>query len=194
MIESNKYKWIFCDELWNIYSNRRNYKKWIKKYSLHLDAWWYLYFHTKENWKWINIKVHKIIAECFIWDRPDWFEINHKDWNKQNNIPSNLEYVTRSENIKHAYRLWLAKPVPNCIDSIRRWRDNWWEYIHKKWFDSKSSKPVMYKWIIYYWITDLCKVVWCSTWLISMALNWRKFSYWKWKELIDNWISYCRMF
>ena len=35
---------------------------------------------------------------------PDGLEINHKDGNKENNAPENLEVVVRSENAKHALR------------------------------------------------------------------------------------------
>ena len=38
-------------------------------------------------------------------------QINHKDGNKQNLKSSNLEWATPAENIQHAYRTGLAKPL-----------------------------------------------------------------------------------
>jgi hypothetical protein len=51
--------------------------------------------------------VHKLVADAFIpyHDGKDF--INHKDGNKLNPHKSNLERVTHSENIKHAYGLKL---------------------------------------------------------------------------------------
>jgi hypothetical protein len=50
-------------------------------------------------------KVHRLVAEYFV-DKPDtteYLEVNHKDLNKQNNVSSNLEWVTRAYNIQHSY-------------------------------------------------------------------------------------------
>ena len=56
-----------------------------------------------------NVLVHRIVAECFI-DNPNNLPVvNHIDGNKQNNNVNNLEWVTHSENTKHAYKLELAK-------------------------------------------------------------------------------------
>lgn len=44
--------------------------------------------------------VHRLVAESFL-GVPDGLEINHIDENKQNNCLSNLEWVTRSKNLKH---------------------------------------------------------------------------------------------
>jgi hypothetical protein len=51
--------------------------------------------------------VHSLVAEAHIGPRPAGMEINHKDGDKGNCAVSNLEYVTRSENGKHAWRTGL---------------------------------------------------------------------------------------
>lgn len=47
-------------------------------------------------------KVHRLVAEAFLKYDSERFYVNHKDCNKKNNIPSNLEYCTMAENNKHA--------------------------------------------------------------------------------------------
>jgi len=54
--------------------------------------------------------IHQLVAEAFIGHRPDGYEVNHKDGNKLNNSPENLEWVTRSENVLHALAMGLRKP------------------------------------------------------------------------------------
>lgn len=60
--------------------------------------------------------VHKLVMLAFVGPRPGKFphdfECNHKDGIKTNNNISNLEWITCSENRKHAYRLGLSLP-PN---------------------------------------------------------------------------------
>jgi len=55
--------------------------------------------------------VHKWVAFAFLGEREEGMEINHIDGVKTNNAPSNLEYCSKSENLKHAYRenLIIAK-------------------------------------------------------------------------------------
>lgn len=60
--------------------------------------------------KWRVVTVHSLVAEAFIGVRPHGLHINHKDGNKLNNAASNLEYVTRSENMKHAMAFGLWSP------------------------------------------------------------------------------------
>lgn len=55
-----------------------------------------------------TVGVARIIASTFL-VKPEGKEVNHKDGVKTNNYISNLEYVTRGENIKHAFDMGLRK-------------------------------------------------------------------------------------
>lgn len=62
----------------------------------------YLSVKLKEKGEGKNWLVHRIVAHVFLGECPKGKQINHKDGNKLNNHLSNLEYVTQSENIRHA--------------------------------------------------------------------------------------------
>lgn len=49
--------------------------------------------------------VHRLIARVFIGECPENLEVNHKNGNTHDNRIVNLEYVTKSENMKHAYHV-----------------------------------------------------------------------------------------
>ena len=51
--------------------------------------------------------VHRLVAAKYCKNRRPDTEVNHIDGNKLNNCASNLEWVTKSENGKHAYRTGL---------------------------------------------------------------------------------------
>ena len=53
-------------------------------------------------------KVRRLVAAAFLGPCPEGKEVNHKDGNKKNNCPENLEYMTHSENMSHAYKTGLA--------------------------------------------------------------------------------------
>lgn len=47
--------------------------------------------------------IHRLVAMAFIPNPKNKRDVNHKDLNKENNNIDNLEWMTRSENMKHAY-------------------------------------------------------------------------------------------
>lgn len=71
------------------------------------------YPHTmlqRDDGKYCTMKVHKIIALTYFGPKVGENEINHKNGIKTDNSVSNLEYCSRSENVKHAYRTGLNPP------------------------------------------------------------------------------------
>lgn len=54
-----------------------------------------------------NEYVHRLVAETFIPNPYNLPEVNHKDGNKWNNCVDNLEWVSKSDNAKHAFDLGL---------------------------------------------------------------------------------------
>jgi hypothetical protein len=49
--------------------------------------------------------VHRLVAETFVAGRDDGLEVNHLNGNKLDNRAENLEWVSRSENNTHKYRV-----------------------------------------------------------------------------------------
>lgn len=71
---------------------------------------------SKHNQK-KTYRLHRIVAKAFLGDRED-MQVNHIDGNKTNNSLSNLEWVTQSENMKHAYRTGLEKIVTKRVINL----------------------------------------------------------------------------
>lgn len=76
----------------------------------------YIFVHDGKSRK--TEKVHRIVAKCFIPNPDNKPQINHVDGDKSNNDISNLEWVTQSENMKHAFSLGL------CENTLRAARKN----------------------------------------------------------------------
>lgn len=58
----------------------------------------------------VGLLVHRLVMFAFAGPPLPGQEVNHKNGDKSVNCLSNLEWVTRSENRKHAFALGLSKP------------------------------------------------------------------------------------
>ena len=58
-----------------------------------------------------TMAVHVLVAQAFIGPRPTKMDVNHRNGNKCDNRSSNLEYISRSDNHLHAYRIGIRKRV-----------------------------------------------------------------------------------
>jgi hypothetical protein len=69
----------------------------------------YLFIQLSKKNKAKSISIHRLVANAFIPNPFNKLTVNHKDGNKLNNCVDNLEWMTHSENIKHAWDTGLFK-------------------------------------------------------------------------------------
>lgn len=73
----------------------------------------YLMIGLRKNKKTKFKLIHILVAEAFIENLKNKPQVNHINGNKQDNSIKNLEWVTRSENAYHSYKILGRKVVCN---------------------------------------------------------------------------------
>lgn len=98
-------------------------KKYIKVF---LD-----YHHSKQGYymaficlkkKVTRVIMHKIVAECWLGEKPEGYEIDHRDRNTCNNHYTNLKYVTHSEQMKNRVlsNKIIEQATKNCMEWVSK--------------------------------------------------------------------------
>lgn len=90
----------YLTELGEVYTLRN---KTLKKLKPNCDYGYCILRLTIEG-KAVTKKLHRLVAEVFIPNPENKPQVNHKDGDKNNNKLENLEWMTDSENKKHAIK------------------------------------------------------------------------------------------
>lgn len=101
------YEVNFCGSVRSLH--KKNYKK---ELTPKLDRAGYLSFTLCKNATPKSKFGHRLVAEAFILNPENKAEVNHKNGIRTDNSVDNLEWVTHSENMIHAYCIGLLK-VPD---------------------------------------------------------------------------------
>lgn len=104
--------YLVCDEghVYTTFNTRRNPIPVPKRLAERDSRYGYPVVQLRIDGKNKNKAVHALIALAFHGER-NGLEVNHVDGDKHNNKPGNLEYVSRSQNMLHAFRTGLKIPA-----------------------------------------------------------------------------------
>lgn len=102
-------------------------KKQLKiKLDKHRSNKGYYRVWVHRNGKTQGIMIHKLVAECWLGDKPGGCEVDHIDRNPHNNHYSNLRYVTHSQQMKN--RVLSSKIIEQAKQNCLKWT---MEYVAK---------------------------------------------------------------
>lgn len=100
-------KAVFIPHDGNWDKTQKGYIKKCKKHKTRLNRYGYVVAKLCKYGKCRTLTVHRLVAKAFLKNPNKYVQVNHIDGNKQNNNVSNLEWTSRSGNMKHAYETGL---------------------------------------------------------------------------------------
>ena len=102
--------------------------KWkLRSLSANHDG--YLKVRLQKGAKDVTRRVHTLVAQAFIPNPNCYNTVNHKDGDKTNNNVENLEWADRSQQMIHAYKNGLKKPIKGSKNSQAKLTDDDVRYI-----------------------------------------------------------------
>ena len=181
------WEWHYqASSLWNIKKLSTNkIQNWWIKNGKYMHIWLYKNWYSKIYMK------HRLIAFTFLINPENKPQVNHIDCNKQNNRVDNLEWCTRSENIKHAHRMLLY----NYSNSYFKTHPPTWKLwaLHH---NAKSVNQYSLDWNLiatYWWIREAERFTWIGNTRIINSCKYKKkngknrIAWWYiWKYAINN--------
>jgi hypothetical protein len=99
-------RYLVVPNRWGTTTTRKLKGKTLKPW---VDSNDYLVVYICADGKREAVNVHRLIAITFLGAPDGTKDVNHKDANKKNNRPDNLEWCTRKENMSHAVKAGLLK-------------------------------------------------------------------------------------
>lgn len=111
------------EDVYTVFSNGSVMRNSSRKYIKARPNWaGYMMVHLRHRSINKNVTVHRLVANAFI-EKPDSeYDVDHIDNNKSNNNVENLQWLSRSENIKKAFKQGRPSPKGNSITNRRGYR------------------------------------------------------------------------
>lgn len=100
-------------------------KKYLKVFlDMHHSKTGYYACFISYKKKVTRLMMHKLVAECWLGERPEGYEIDHIDRNSHNNHYTNLRYVTHSEQMKNRVMSdrVINQAKANCMEWVAKIR------------------------------------------------------------------------
>lgn len=102
----------------HVYSTEFNGKRGdVRELKVNHDVDGYCIIALNHKGRKYTRKIHRLVAEAFIYNKYGLPEVNHIDGNKENNSVDNLEWVSTYQNIQHAIDNNLRK-YPNSEEQV----------------------------------------------------------------------------
>ena len=145
---------------------------WMRKESIKTPTEskkWYIVVNLSKKWVAKCYGIHQLVMLIKEWPCPEWMEVCHNDWNKNNNTFENLRYDTRSENQKDKFRHWFVHPKWTLWKTGNKCK------LSKKIYQLDSNWNIIW---IYFWWHEASRITWISYQNIWKCLKLKRKTAW----------------